>query len=333
LVSGKWIPTTIVIERYDETKQPAVLLSYDYWNLTSISENVPHPNSFTVPYESDALVKFRSPAIAKPLSYRFHKDVDTDLLLQERLAILSTHNTNTFNCATVAMKHVLAQLGKNVTDKKLAELVSRPNKSTSLYALREFARESGVQCRAVKTDLQTLRGLEGSQAILHLPGANHYVVLGHVDDEYVWVIDLDGNKFFYRTEVDEFGLDWSKGTALLLSNEPMVLEPTCAEIDDSELREIIGSAGGGFGGFSCTDKFQEGDVAFCSQPIGGLCGGRYWRWYECYACEPDPEGGTCEGTGIVGNISSPCINDPGDPTQCTITGEWFSQFIHACQCN
>ncbi|MHC4258961.1 MAG: cysteine peptidase family C39 domain-containing protein [Planctomycetota bacterium] len=328
-VSDKWIPTTIVIERYDQTEQPATLLSYDYWNLISVSEGLSDPNSFTVPYESDALVEFRSPTIDEPLSYRFHKEVDTDSLLQKRLAIVSAHDTQTQNCAAIAMKYVSRQLGRDVNDQQLAELVNRPDKSTSLYMLRQFAQELGLYCLAVKTNVQTLGNFEDCQVILHLPTVNHYVVLEHTDDEYVWVIDLDSNKFFYRTKLDEFALDWGGGTALLISNEPLALEPTCAEIDDSELRETVGSAGG-FGNFSCTDLFQSYDVALCSPPVGGLCGGRYWIWYNRYACELDAEGGTCTGTGMVGTVSSPCINDPQNPPTCTITGEWFSQFVRAC---
>jgi len=331
LISGRWVPTTIIIERYDDSKQSPELLSLDYWNLTSISVSLPAPDSFSVPYESDALVEFYSAIIDEPLSYRYYSEVDTDSLLQERLIIASANDMQTQNCATLAMRYVSAQLGKNVTDQKLAGLVSGPNKSTSLYALRQFAQELGFHCLAAKTNIQTLKNLEGYQAILHLPGVNHYVVLEYIGDEYVWTIDLDNNKFFYRTKLGEFGLDWSAGTALLVSNEPLDLKPTYTELNDPELHKIIGSAGGGFGGFSCTDLFQEYNVRFCSPPIFGLCGGRYWIWYNRWACEPNPEGGTCTGTGMVGNVSSPCINDPEDFLTCIITGEWFSQFIRACK--
>ena len=327
LVSGKWIPTTIVIEKYDNSKQSPELLSYDYWNLTSISTSLLRPDPFSVPYEPDALVEFYSPITDKPLSYRYYEEVDTESLLQNRLAIASANDTQTQNCATLAMRYVSAQLGKNVTDQKLAELVNGPNKSTSLYALRQFAQELGFHCLAAKTDIQTLKNLKGCQAILHLPRASHYVVLEYIDEDYVWIIDLDSNKFFYRTKLDEFALDWSEGTALLISNEPLDLEPTYTELNDDELHKITGSAGGGF---SCTDLFQEYNIRFCSEPIFGLCGGRYRIWYNRWACEPDPEGGTCTGTGMVGNVSSPCIEDPHNPGVCTITGEWFSRFIRAC---
>jgi len=330
LVSGKWIPTTIIIERYGPNKQSPELLSCDLWDLTSITPGLPHSDSFRPPYETDALVEFYSPISNKAFWYRYYSEVDTESLLQERLAIASTKDTQSQNCATVAMKYVSGRLGKNVTDKELAKLVSEPNRSTNLYALRQFVQELGFHCLAVKTDIPTLKNLKNCQAILHLPAANHYVVFEYIDDEYVWVIDLDSNKFFYRTRLSEFGLDWSAGTALLVSDKPLEPDPNDTPINDSDLHEIIGSAEGGLIDFSCTDLIQEYDYLLCSLPIGMLCGGRYWIWHNRWGCEPDPQGGICSGTSMVGNVSSPCINDPYDPIVCIITGEWFCQFIRAC---
>ena len=329
LVSGRWIPTTIILERYDDSKESPELLSYDYWEFTSISIGLPPPGSFSVVYETAALVEFYSSITDKPLSYRHSNEVDTASLLQNRLAIALADDTQTQNCATVAMKYVASQLGKEVTDQKLAELVYEPDGDTSLYELRQFAQELGFYCLAVKTDVQTLRTLENCQVILHLPGANHYVVLEYIDDEYVWVIDLDSNKFCYRIKLDGFDLDWSAGTALLISNEPLDLAGTFTDIGDEELHKIIGSDG--FGHYSCTDLIQEADKIFCSEPIFGLCGGRYRQFYNRYGCELDEDGGSCTGTAVVGNISSPCVEDPYDPGFCTITGEWFSRYIRACE--
>lgn len=331
LISGRWIPTTIIIERYDESKQSYELLSYDCWDFTSIHVSSPHPASFRVTYETDALVEFYSSIMEKPLSYRYYDEVDTDSLLQGRRAIVLAGDTHTQNCATVAMKYVAEQLSKDVTDKELAGLVSEPNEDTSLYELQQFARGLGFHCLSVKTDIQKLKNLKDCQVILHLPGANHYVVLEYIDDEYVWVIDLDSNKFYYRTKLDIFGLDWSEGTALLLSNEPLDLEGAFAKISGEELHKIMGLAGTDFGNYSCTDLIQEYDIVFCPEPIGGLCGGRYRKFYNRWACEPNDVPGSCFGTGIVGNESSPCINHPDYPWDCTITGEWFSQCIRACE--
>jgi len=325
LVSGKWIPTTIIIERYDENKQSAALLSYDYWDLTSVRVSLPQSDSFNVAYENNALVEFYSPITDKPLSYRYSNEFDLASLLQDRLAIVSD-NMQTQNCATAAIKYIAGQLGKNITARKLAELVNEPHKDTSLYELREFARQSGFHCLTIKTDVQTLKSLKGCKAILHLPGPNHYVVLDRIDDEYVWVIDLDGNKFYFSTKIDEFSPDWG-GTALVVSNEPLDLKGSFREFNNSELYEIIGA----FPNYSCTEQIQKYDVVFCSEPTGGLCGGRYRKFYNRWGCEPNPEGGSCTGTGMVGNQSSPCINNPEYPWDCTITGEWFSQHIRACK--
>jgi hypothetical protein len=332
LAAGKWIPTTIMIERYDNSRQLNELFSYDYWEIMSIDANPPQEDSFSVAYETDAFVRYNSPVTNGPLTYHYSDNIDTELLLQSRLANASAQDRAGQNCATIAMKYVAGQLGKNVSDPNLAQLVNEQNKDTSLYELRRFAQELGLHCLAVKTDIQTLRNVQDCQVILHLPKAKHYVVLDHIDEEYVWAIDLDGNKFYYRTKLNVFGSDWSDGTALLVSNSPLNVEGTFIEVNDQAQRNIIGSASGGFGTYSCTDLIQEYDIIFCSEPIFGLCGGRYTKFFTCYGCILDEDGGSCTGGGIVGNVSSPCVEDPWYPGYCDITGEWFSRSIRSCYC-
>ncbi len=331
LAASKWVPTIITIERYDNSKQPNELVSYDYWEIMSIDTNPPQEDSFSVAYETDTFVEYHSPVINGPLSYHYSDNIDTELLLQSRLANASAHDREGQNCATIAMKYVAEQLGKNVNDPNLVKLVNEPNKDTNLYQLRRFAQGLGLHCLAVRTDIQTLRDVQDCQVILHLPKANHYIVLDQVDDEYVWAVDLDSNKFYYRTKLSIFGLDWSDGIALLISNSPPNVEGTFIEVNDQEQRKIVGSASGGFGTYSCTDLIQEYGIIFCSEPIFGLCGGRYRIFYDRYGCELDEDGGSCTGTGIVGNVSSPCIEDAWNPGYCTITGEWFSRYIRACR--
>lgn len=330
MVSGKWVPTTIIIERYDHRKQPPELLSRDYWDFTSVSPILPQTNSFRVPYETDALVEFHTPVGKKALWYRYYSEVDTDSLLQERLAIASTEDTQSRNCATVAIKYILERLGKKVTDQDLAELVSGPNKSTSLYALRQFAQDLGLHCLAVKTDIPTLKNLKNCQAILHFPRANHYVVFEYIDDEYVWVIDLDSNKFFYRTGLNEFNLAWSTGTALLISDKPLDPDPNSTLINDSELHKIIGSTEGGLSNFSCTDPIQEFRIINCSPMMGGICASVYRQFWQRCGCMEDVQGSGCWATIIVGVTSCPCIEDASDPGFCTLGSEYYVQLIRAC---
>ncbi len=331
LVSGIWIPTTIIIERYDNTKQPPELLSYDGWNLTSIDAGTPPSDSFAVPYETDTLVEYDSSITGTTLLYHHSDEVDTDSLLHDKLAIAATRDPQIQNCATVAMKYVSAKLGHDVNDQQLSQLMNVPNRNTSLYTLRQFAQQLGFYCLAVKTDTQTLKDLEGVQAILHIPKINHYVVLGAIDDKHVGLIDLNSDRFYQRTRLDAFKSSWSEGTVLLISKTPLLLSGNFTQISDENLHEIVGSDGGGFGLYSCTDLIQVYDIIFCSEPLFMMCGSRYRLFYNRYGCEPDENGGNCSGTGMVGNISCVCIEDPFDPGTCMLSSDWYSQYIRACQ--
>jgi len=319
LISGNWVPATILIEQYEPaSKKP---LASDFWHFTRISGDIPERNSFSVEFENDALIEYRSAVTDNPLMYRHSPLVNTDLLLAERLTFAATEGAQPQNCATIALKYVASQLGKEVTGQELAQLVSEPNRSTSLYAMKQFAQSKGLYCRTVKTDIKTLKGLYGCQVILHIPGKNHFVVLAGIDNEYVWCIDLASDKFYYHTELDFFGMDWTKGTALLVSNNP--IQGNFTEIDDDQLSNIIGAAG-----YTCTRLLQTYNVIFCSQ-VGGECGGMYQEYYTRYGCEAAPSG-SCTGSRMIRYGEAPCVESPYDPYQCALTGEWTCYYMRAC---
>ncbi len=319
LVSGNWVPTMIFIERYDARTNR--LLSSDLWNFTMISGETPMPWSFNVEYEPDALIEYRSYVTAKPAMYHYSHMVDTDLLLAERLAFAASEGIQPQNCATVALKYTASQLGKDITNRQLAQLISGPDKTTSLYSMKQFAEGLGLYCRAVKLDIKTLQSLDGCEAILHIPNRNHFIVLGDIDDRYVFSIDLANNKFYYRTDVGFFGMDWTEGIALLISDNPIAGK--FIDIDDGEIKTKIGGSG-----YSCTDLLQEYDVTFCSY-AGGECWGYYEEYYTRYGCEYAPSG-SCSAYRMVRYAESPCINDPYYPLACDITGEWTCYYIRAC---
>jgi hypothetical protein len=331
LVSGKWLPTTILIEGYDNSKQEPELLTLDYWTINYISTTAPEANSFAVEYEGDALVEYRPEVSGKPLFYRHYSEVDTGSLLRDRIEILtaaSADDTPAQNCATAAMKYVSRRLGKNITNTQLAELVNDPNQGTSLHKLRQFAQGLGFYCLAAKTDITTLKDLSGCQAILHLPGTDHFIVFEYFDDEYVWVVDLDNNNFFYRTRLDLFNQEWSEGTALLISNTSLNnLQGNLPELGDHQLHEIIG----GFPNYSCTKLIQAGKVIWCSDRIGVYCPGRYTKFEELCGCEEDPNGGTCIGYDLPGIYWSLCVISP-EWGECTDSGAYYAQYIRACPC-
>jgi len=319
LVSGNWVPTNILIERYDAWTNR--LLASDFWSFTRVRGDTPMPWSFNVDYEADALVEYRSNVTAKPAMYLYSHTVNTDLLLAERLAYAASEGIQPQNCATAALKYAALRLGKNATDRQLAKLISEPDKTTSLYAMKQFAQGLGLYCRAVKLDIKTLKSLYGRDVILHIPKKNHFIVLGDIDDRYVCSIDLANDKFYYRTDVDFFGMDWTEGTALLISNSPITGK--FIDIDNSELKTIIGGSG-----YSCTNLLQEYDVVYCSY-VGGECGCYYEFYPTRYGCEA-AESGSCYNSRMLSSAESPCIEDLYNPFGCDITGEWTCYYMRAC---
>jgi hypothetical protein len=318
-IAGNWVPSVVLLEQYEAESNR--LLARDLWNITSIDANAPESYDFEVSYEADALIEHFSFSGSKPEMYRYSQRVDTDKLLAERLAYVASESAQPQNCATAALKYVASQLGKDVTDQQLAQLVNESDKTTNLYQIKQFAQSIGLYCRAVKTDVQTLKSLHGCKAILHIPGKKHFVALEAIDDKYVWTVDLASNKFYYRTDTDFFGTDWTEGIALLISNSPIAGEFT--EINESELGNITGAAG-----YQCNVLRQTYNVIFCDY-VGGECGGEYKAFYTRYGCGVAASG-SCSQTKMVRYEKSPCILDPYDLYNCDVTGEWTAYYMQAC---
>ena len=201
---------------------------------------------------------------------------------------------------------------------------------TSLYLLKETLEESGLYCVAMETNLESLRRLKDSQIILHLSGSNHYVILDHIDDTDVWTIDLTSRKVYWKTPIQQFLQEWKHGTALVVSDN---LQDLTTEVNGMPLSPVAQQQimGGDPAGYSCTELIQEYDHLLCSKPVGWLCGGRYYVYWDRYGCREDPGGGTCTGEGMLGHQYTHCITDFLYLGDCTITGIWYSRYIRACQ--
>jgi hypothetical protein len=318
LISSNWVPTTVLIEQYEVRSNR--LLSRDLWDITSIDANIPKSYEFNVSYKADALIEHSVFNKNKPEMYRYSQTTDTTLLLAKRLEYAVNEGTQIQNCATAALKYGVSQFGKDITDQQLAELVNEPNQDTSFYQMKQFAQGLGLYCRAVKTDIESLKKLNGCKAILYIPGKKHFVVLESIDDKYVWTIDLANNKFYYHTDINFFDMDWAGGIALLLSNNPITSEFT--EIsDNSELKTIVGL------GYSCTRLLQDYYVVYCNY-LGGICGGWYEEHYTRYGCQSGT--GSCSSPTMIRYRESPCVVNPYYPDHCTVTGEWTCYYMRAC---
>jgi hypothetical protein len=318
LVSGNWVPETILLERFEAGSNR--LLSRDLWEITSIDGSVPGQGSFEVEYEHDALIEYVSSVTDRPAMYRYSEMIDTEQLLAERLAFAANEGVQPQNCATAALKYAVGQLGKNVTDSQLASLVGEPDNETSLYTMKQFAEGLGLYCRAVTADISSLKEMENCRAILHVPGKKHFVVLESIDNSHVRIVDLSNNKFYYRTDINFFSMDWSAGTALLLSNAS--IEGEFTEIPDTELGAIIGASG-----YSCTKLLQEDDFIGCDY-IFETCVGLIVNYYERHGCE-GAENGSCEEQWMGRCGTCPCI-EGHPPGTCTGLGDWVYYYMWAC---
>ena len=319
LVSGNWVPGTILLERYEEGTNR--LLARDLWNIITIDGAIPTFESFVVEFQTDALKEVFTP-VAEKSSIYYHSDtVDTDQLLAESLSFAAKEGLQKQNCATAALKYTLGQLGKEVSDSDLAELVDGSNNTTSLLAMKQFAEAQGLYCRAVTTDIDTLRNLNNCQVILHIPGKKHFVVLESIDNQFVRTIDLTERKFYYRTDVSFFGMDWSGGTALLISNS--AIGGQLNDIGQSGLAGITGAA------YDCNALRQNYNVIYCANPIESECEGWYRVFYERWGCGT-AESGSCSQSSMIRYKKSPCVLDPYDLNACIITGNWTIYYMQAC---
>jgi len=319
-VAGSWVPATVSIEKRDSKTNK--LKGYDYWNFTNVSGDAPAIASFDVGFQPEALIEYRYDVAAKPVLYSYSRTADMERLLAEKLAIASNAGAKSGNCATAAMTYAASQLGKDVTNQQLAGLMDR-NGMSSLYSMKDLALRLGLNCRAVKTDIQSLKNLSGCKAILHFPGQNHFVVLDGVDEASVWGIDLTSNRFYYRANIDSFSSVWTGGTALLISDAPINLNGNCIEIADAGLQRIVGGDG-----YSCTDLLQRDEVVYCESAFG-YCSSSYEYYPERWGCEDAPSG-MCWEDEKLASASTGCINDLYDPWSCDTTGEWEFSYMYAC---
>jgi hypothetical protein len=318
-IAGSWVPKTILIEQFEAGS--GRLKARDSWNLTAIDDSVPQANAFDVPYESDALVEYYSDKSTKPAMYRQSNAADTNQLLTKRLAIVKSDGANTRNCATIAIGCVASEFGVTISDKDLASLVNQTKGTTSMYDMKYFLQGFGFYCRAVKTNIDTLKNLNGCKAILYFPGKNHFVVVDRIDDRYVWITDLSSAKFYDHTEISFFDMDWTDGTALLVSKQP--IQGDFNEISSGQLADIIGGSG-----YSCTKLLQQYDVIFCSE-VAGLCGGNYYEYYTRYGCTT-ADSGSCSSTKMLKYASTLCIQDTDILDACNVTGVWTCYYMMAC---
>lgn len=335
LKGGRWIPTTILIERYSDCKNSGQLISYDYWVFDSINTEKPRDAAFVISYEQDTQIEYRSGSDVS-LFCQYSPMIDTENLVEKKLAAINKSDGKyNLNCATSALKYVIESLDANITDNNLAVLAGTSKEGTSLMDMLVFTRGMGLQSLAARINVRALNRLTGYKPILYLPWEKHYVVFSHLENDNVWVIDMAGNRLCYNIPLEKFisaGID-TNTVVLLVSDKSIAIQENYTDISDNDLAEIIGAASTGFGKYSCNGPLQEYDIEFCQETPSSLipCIGRYTVWYTRYSCKEDENGGECRGTAVTGSLSALCGEDPYYPGSCALITEWRQHKIRACR--
>jgi hypothetical protein len=223
-------------------------------------------------------------------------------------------------CGIIAMQYVAEKLGKAATLKELQEMVHGNGRDVSFFQLKAIAEKLGLYACAVKVDLVTIGALD-YEKILYLPETKHFVVVGHIDEKYVRLIDLSSNRFYYRDTIEHLNSMW-QGQVLLVDNKSLYLASPIIELPYEETCKIIG------GGCQKCDKKLQDAADFPCQEVSGECGGEHTVYYQRYGCG-SASTSPCNETGMVGHKSEACVSDP-NTQNCTGDGEWASSSIQAC---
>lgn len=326
-VGQRWIPFAITVERFDIRGASPVLASYEVWRFLSVDAESPK-DGFSAVFANGTVVELQPNGQTKTFMYHAAEGVDIARLLEEKIATLSVQGNAKPNCGTLAAVHIARRFSKQICPASTASLADSESSMTSLFEMRKSLEEIGLYCAAVKTDIDSLTAFSQYGVILHFPKVKHYVVLDRIEDDAAWMVDLTSRKFYWKRPVRELLADWKEGVALLVSDSPILVSGQIQFLDVDQQKQIFG---GSSVGYSCTDLIQQYGHILCSPPMGGLCGGNYYKVWQRYGCREDEPGNTCIGQKMVGYDYSHCINHPTQPGWCEITGRWYSRYIRACE--
>lgn len=331
LVDGQWVPSKVLIERFDKRSGTPKLLSYEDWQFDVIDAVTPAEELFSIQYKNGTTVELHPASGIKTFLYEASDRIDTSTVLADKIGLLS-ENQKSVNCATAAIEHVGKRFSKELNLRDMTGMISEDTQKTSLYDMKKTFEGAGLECMAVTTDLETLGKIDNCAIILHLGISNHYVIVDHFDPDGAWIIDLTNRQFIFKQKIDTLMQEWNSGTALLVSDAPITppLDSTFQYLEADEMTHILG---GDFGSYSCTDLLQTEEQIMCSDPIGNIiCYGAYYAFSERYGCEQNDDGGTCVGKKMVAYVYTPCSNKTTSQSGiCTHTADSTSRFMRACK--
>lgn len=331
-INDRWIPTVIAIEQYLKKPEGRDTVSYEDWKFESIKPDMPLDVHFSVNLRKGTLVELRAAGYPKSLMYYTNDQQDIHSLLEEKIAFSNQPDSVGKNCAAAAVQIVAKRFAKPYPASQIEALAGQANNMTSLYSLKNKLEETGLYCAALETSLESLRNTTLSQAILYLPDSSHYVILDSIDDTNVWTIDLTSRKVYWKTPIQRFARQWKRGIALIVSDNPQNLTTAGTPLSESDQQQINGGDSSGTM-YSCSEQIQIDKDLYCPEPMGLVCIGRYYRYWERLGCASDPNGTGCVGEGKPGHQYTTCKTQLNSGSSACIidTFDWKERNIRACQ--
>jgi hypothetical protein len=201
----------------------------------SVSDEV-SPKDFELDFKYETPVTYYPPlnsGVKGSIVYRYNPRLDLQRFISLRIQYeLSQQKLK--NCATASLMYVADALGVNLGDtSSLVHLnpnasKDEPKNQSDALEIRNFLREKGLYCEAIKSSFDFLRPRDNASMVLDkdtvviiriIERFPHFVVLVALEGKDVWVGDFDSPKCL-RTLIPKAVKEWD-GASILVSSKPL----------------------------------------------------------------------------------------------------------------
>ncbi len=154
------------------------------------------------------------------------------------------HQLEEMDCGATCLRMVARSYGRYYSLEYLRELTYLGKQGVTLLGISDAAELLGLQTLALRTKYDQLRHEIPLPCILPWR-EDHFVVLYHINDRFVWIADPAAGKFrlrreeFLRRWSDEKQDDQATGVALVLETTPEFYDRDREGVDKSSLRYVF----------------------------------------------------------------------------------------------
>lgn len=154
------------------------------------------------------------------------------------------HQLEEMDCGATCLRMVARYYGRYYSLEYLRELTYLGKQGVTLLGISDAAETLGLQTLALRTNYEQLRQEIPLPCILPYK-EDHFVVLHHITDRYIWIADPAAGKFKFKRE--EFLANWAdegpeedpSGVALVIETTPAFYDRDKEGVDKSSLTYVF----------------------------------------------------------------------------------------------